>query len=153
MESSLLVDIGLSVITATIFAYLAKILKQPLILGYIAAGILIGPVGLGLVKDQHSIEVLSELGLAFLMFIIGLEIDLKKVIKAGRVVIIAGLVKVVLCGALGFAVASWLGYTGLTAGYVAVTCCFTSTLITVKLLSDKSELDTIAGRITLGSFF
>lgn len=84
MESSLLIDIGLSVITATIFAYLAKILKQPLILGYIAAGILIGPVGLGLVKDQHSIEVLSELGLAFLIFIIGLEIDLKKTDKSRK---------------------------------------------------------------------
>jgi Kef-type K+ transport system membrane component KefB len=150
MESSLLVDIGLSVITATLFAYIVKILKQPLILGYIAAGILIGPIGLGLIKDQHSIEVLSELGLAFLMFIIGLEIDLKKLIKAGKVVIIAGLVKVVLCGLLGFIVASWLGYTGLTAAYVAVTFCFSSTLVTVKLLSDKSELDTIAGRITLG---
>ncbi|HWP92044.1 MAG TPA: cation:proton antiporter [Thermodesulfobacteriota bacterium] len=150
MESSLLVDIGLSVITATLFAYIVKILKQPLILGYIAAGILIGPVGLGLIKDQHSIEVLSELGLAFLMFIIGLEIDLKKLIKAGKVVIIAGLVKVVLCGLLGFVVATWLGYTGLTAAYVAVIFCFSSTLVTVKLLSDKSELDTIAGRITLG---
>jgi Kef-type K+ transport system membrane component KefB len=67
------------------------------------------------------------------------------------VVIIAGrLVKVVLCKLLGFVVASWLGYTGLTAAYVPVIFCFSSTLVTVKLLSDKSELATIAGRITLG---
>ncbi|MBI2486397.1 MAG: cation:proton antiporter [Deltaproteobacteria bacterium] len=150
MESSLLVDIGLSVITATIFAYLAKILKQPLILGYIAAGILIGPVGLGLVKDQHSIEVLSELGLAFLMFIIGLEIDLKKLIEAGKVAITVGIIQVVLCAGGGFAVAYWLGYNGLPAAYIAVAFAFSSTMIAVKLLSDKSELDTIAGRIALG---
>lgn len=150
MEPSLLVDIGLSVITATIFAYLAKILKQPLILGYIAAGILIGPVGLGLVKDQHSIEVLSELGLAFLMFIIGLEIDLKKLIEAGKVATTVGIIQVVLCAAGGYGVAYLLGYEGLTAAYIAIAFAFSSTMIAVKLLSDKSELDTIAGRIALG---
>lgn len=150
MESTLLFDIGLSIVTASFFAYIAKILKQPLILAYIVAGILIGPVGLGLIKDEHSVRVLSDLGLAFLMFIIGLEIDLRKLMEAGRVVIIAGITQVLLCGALGFGVASWLGYKGLTAGYIAAAFAFSSTMIAVKILSDKSELDTIAGRITLG---
>lgn len=150
MESTLLFDIGLSIVTANFFAYIAKTLKQPLILAYIVAGILIGPVGLGLIKDEHSVRVLSDLGLAFLMFIIGLEIDLRKLMEAGRVVIIAGITQVLLCGALGFEVASWLGYKGLTAGYIAAAFAFSSTMIAVKILSDKSELDTIAGRITLG---
>ncbi len=150
MEPTLLFDIGLSIVTASFFAYIAKILRQPLILAYIVAGVLIGPVGLGLIKDEHSVRVLSDLGLAFLMFIIGLEIDLRKLMEAGKVVTITGITQVLLCGALGFGVAFWLGFNGLTAGYIAVAFAFSSTMIAVKILSDKSELDTIAGRITLG---
>lgn len=150
MHAHLLHDIGLCVIAATVMAYVARITRQPLILGYIGAGLLIGPVGLKLVQDQDSITQISELGLAFLLFIVGLEIDVKHLLKSGKVASIVGTVQVVVCAFMGWGLAKLLGYSGLPALYIGAATAFSSTMIVVKLLSDRSELDTAAGRITLG---
>jgi Kef-type K+ transport system membrane component KefB len=150
MHENLLYAIGLAIVAASVFAFLAQFLRQPPILGYITAGILIGPQGLKLISHEGDVTMISELGLAFLLFIVGLEIDLKKFARSGASSGIIGLFQVVLCSALGFLVASWLGYEGLTATYIGVTLAFSSTMIVVKLLSDRGELDTLPGRISLG---
>ncbi|MFH1758221.1 MAG: cation:proton antiporter, partial [Pseudomonadota bacterium] len=91
-QVDLLANIGLSIVVATAFALLAKALKQPLLLAYLIAGIIIGPeIGFGWVKDKESINLISEIGLILLLFIIGLEIDLKKLIASGRSLIISGI--------------------------------------------------------------
>jgi len=82
---SILFDIGVAILAATVLAYVARALRQPLLLAYIGAGLVIGPPGLGIVRDEKTIAELSELGLAFLMFIVGLEIDLKKLVSSGRI--------------------------------------------------------------------
>jgi len=146
----LLHDIGICVIAATVLAFVARLLRQPLILAYIGAGLLIGPPGFKWVQEQKSIEQISELGLAFLLFIVGLEIDLKHLIRSGKVSAILGTVQVVGCALLGWAAALALGFRGLPAAYLGVASAFSSTMIVVKLLSDKGELDTAAGRVTLG---
>ena len=146
----LLHDIGTCVIAATVLAFVARLLKQPLILAYIGAGLLIGPPGFKWVKEQESIAQISELGLAFLLFIVGLEIDVKHLIKSGKVSAIVGTVQVVGCAVLGWAAALALGFRGLPAAYLGAATAFSSTMIVVKLLSDKGELDTAAGRVTLG---
>jgi Kef-type K+ transport system membrane component KefB/voltage-gated potassium channel Kch len=150
MHGGLLHDIGTCVIAATVLAFVARFLKQPLILAYIGAGLLIGPPGFKWVQEQRSIEQISELGLAFLLFIVGLEIDVKHLIKSGKVSAILGTVQVVGCALLGWAAALALGFRGLPAAYLGVATAFSSTMIVVKLLSDKGELDTAAGRVTLG---
>ena len=146
----LLHDIGICVIAATALAFIARFLRQPLILAYIGAGLLIGPPGFKWVQEQKSIEQISELGLAFLLFIVGLEIDLKHLIRSGKVSAIVGTVQVVGCALLGWAGALALGFRGLPAAYLGIATAFSSTMIVVKLLSDKGELDTSAGRVTLG---
>jgi Kef-type K+ transport system membrane component KefB/voltage-gated potassium channel Kch len=148
-QQHLLHDIGLCILAATALAFVAKLLRQPLILAYIGAGLIIGPPGFGWVQDKDSITHISELGLAFLLFIVGLEIDLKQLIRSGRTAAILGTVQVVVCAVLGWATAWALGFRGLPAAYLGVASAFSSTLIVVKLLSDKAELDTVAGRITL----
>jgi Kef-type K+ transport system membrane component KefB len=151
----LLANIGLAFTTATVFAFLAKALKQPLLLAYLAAGVVIGPdIGFGWIKDKEAIEIISETGLILLLFIIGLEIDLKKLLGAGRPIIVTGVTQFLLCAAMGVAFAPLLGIAS-SAGnfdrtYFAVTLAFSSTLIVVKLLYDKFELTTLPGRITLG---
>lgn len=145
----LLHDIGLCIIAATSLAFVAKLLRQPLILAYIGAGLIIGPPGFGWVEDKDSILHISELGLAFLLFIVGLEIDLKQLIRSGRTAAVLGTVQVVVCALLGWGAAIALGFSGKPAMYLGVASAFSSTLIVVKLLSDKAELDTVAGRITL----
>jgi Kef-type K+ transport system membrane component KefB len=146
----ILVDIGVAILAATVLAYGARLLGQPLLLAYIGAGLLIGPPGLGIVQNDHLIAEISELGLAFLMFIVGLEIDLKKLVSSGRVGAPVAIGQVVLCSLLAFGAVRALGFEGLPALYLGVASAFSSTMIVVKLLSDKSELDTVDGRLTLG---
>jgi Kef-type K+ transport system membrane component KefB len=150
VHHGILFDIGLAIVAATALAYVARLLRQPLLLAYIGAGLLIGPPLLGLVHSEETISELSELGLAFLMFIVGLEIDLKKLVSSGRIGALVGTIQVVACAALTGAFVLALGYGGLPALYLGVASAFSSTMIVVKLLSDKSELDTVDGRLTLG---
>jgi Kef-type K+ transport system membrane component KefB len=154
-QHSLLSNIGLVFIIATAFAFIAKFLKQPLILAYLVAGVVIGPeIGFAWVQDENTIELISEIGLILLLFIIGLEIDLKKLLSAGRTVLITGIGQFLLCVGLGIGLALLMGFTPAGGNfdwlYLAVTLALSSTLVVVKLLYDKSELTTLPGRITLG---
>lgn len=149
IQRNILQDIGVCIVAATLLAYVARMLRQPLLLAYIAAGVLIGPMGFKLITAQRATEKLAELGLAFLLFIVGLEIDVKKLIASGKVASITTLVQVAGSAALGYAMALALGYSGLPAIYLGVAIAFSSTMIVVKLLADRSELDTLPGHLTL----
>lgn len=151
----LLYDIGVAVIAATLFGLFAHWLRQPILLGYLIAGALVGPeLGFGFVHAGESIEIISEMGLILLLFIIGLELNVKEVMAAGRQLLVAGFGQFLICLALGAGV-FWLCGMGLvgkrTDGlYLAIMCALSSTAIVVKLLYDKGELDTLPGRLTLG---
>ena len=147
---ALLYDIGLVIIVATILAILARWLKQPLILGYVAAGIIIGPTVLGLIKNQDSISILSELGITFLLFMIGLELDINKLKQMGLPATIGGTLQVLFTFLAAFGVTLLLGFKYIEAIYIGLVISFSSTLIVVKLLSDKGELDSLHGKIILG---
>lgn len=154
-QHSLLSNIGLVFTIATLFAFVAKVLKQPLILAYLVAGVVIGPeIGFAWVDNKETIELISEIGLILLLFIIGLEIDLKKLLGAGRTLLITGISQFLLCVAMGIGLAFLMGFAPRSGSfdwlYLAVTLALSSTLIVVKLLYDKFELTTLPGRITLG---
>jgi Kef-type K+ transport system membrane component KefB len=147
----LLNDIFLCIVVAWGLGFVARILRQPLILAYLGAGVVLGPVGLGWIESQSSIETISELGLIFLLFMIGLEIDLKKVVRAGRVILITSMIQVLGSAALGWLFFRYIGGEGgMESVYRAAALALSSTVIIVKILYDKRELDTLAGRITLG---
>ncbi len=150
LQPSIIFDISLVIIFATLFAYLARLVKQPLIPAYIVAGMVIGPLGLGLINDQGLIRALSEIGIAFLLFIVGLEVNFKKLKSVSSVSIFGGLVQVVATFVLGFAVALALGFNQITSIYAGLVVAFSSTMIVIKLLSDKDKLDTLHGRIVIG---
>jgi Kef-type K+ transport system membrane component KefB len=150
----LLTAISVSIVAAAALAFVARRLGQPLILGYIVAGALLGPhVGLGTITDEASIELIAEIGLILLLFLIGLEINLPRLLQAGRTITVSGLLQVPLCAGLGWLV---LGPVAAATGgrfdllYLALATSMSSTLIVVKLLSDKFEMATFGGRVTLG---
>jgi Kef-type K+ transport system membrane component KefB len=147
-------DITVSILFAWVLGLLAHFSRQPLILAYLVAGFFIGPFGMGWVKSQESISVISELGLIFMLFMIGLEIDLKKIVRAGAVILFAAggqLLGGCLLGVLFFVgVGLSLGGGAFDALYLTVACALSSTVIIVKVLYEKRELDTLPGRITLG---
>lgn len=153
MQSDILADIGKSVIAAGAIGFPAYILKIPLILAYIAAGIIIGPhIGLGIIKDFDSISKISEIGLVLLMFILGLEINLKKLLETGRTVLLTGAVQIIGSALLAFLFFYFVIYKSFTYEliYISVALTLSSTLIVVKILSDQMDLDSLPSRITLG---
>ena len=154
-ELTLLRDIALGIVFAALAAHVARLIRQPLILGYIAGGVLLSPrFGLGLVTSVESIDLISEIGLILLLFIIGLEIDLRELRRLGRSMLALGVGQFIINALLGLVFFSWLGYRP-TGGnfdllYLAIVVSLSSTLIVVKLLRDKFELKVLSGRLTLG---
>ena len=150
----LLYDMALCTVAAWMLGVLAQLVRQPVILAYLVGGFLIGPSCLKLVREQSSIETISELGLIFLLFMIGLEIDLKKIVRSGKVILVSAAIQIMGGTLLG--VMFFLGL-GLPLGggrwdalYLGIATALSSTVIIVKVLYDKRELDTLPGRITLG---
>jgi Kef-type K+ transport system membrane component KefB len=143
-------DITFCILFAWGIGLLAHFFRQPLILAYLIAGFVIGPFGMGWVKSQESISVISELGLIFMLFMIGLEIDLKKIVRAGRVILFAAGGQLVGACVFGVLFFIGIGLGGFDAVYLTIACALSSTVIIVKVLYEKRELDTLPGRITLG---
>ncbi len=154
VPSDLLSSIGISIAVAAVLAVLGWRLRQPLILAYLVTGVVIGPVGFNWVQNKESIQTVAEIGLILLLFIIGLEIDLKKLASAGLPVLLTGALQVPICIALGLGFFYLLGVRNSSGNYallyLAACMSLSSTLVVVKLLNDKFELDTLPGRITLG---
>ena len=148
--TDLLSSIGICVAAAALLALIGWRFRQPLILAYLVTGVVIGPHGLNFVTDQASIATVAEIGLILLLFIIGLEIDLKKLASAGPAVLLTGALQVPICIALGLGFFFLLGERNFPLLYLAACMSLSSTLVVVKLLYDKFELDTLPGRITLG---
>ena len=124
--------------------------RQPLIVAFIAVGILVGPSVLGWVSANDQIDLLAKFGITLLLFVVGLKLDLHIIRAMGSVALATGLGQVVFTSVIGYFIAVALGMTPIAALYVAVALTLSSTIIIVKLLSDKREVDTLHGRIALG---
>jgi len=150
----LIQNIAISIVTAWLLSIVARVLRQPVILAYLIAGFIIGPSGARLITSNESIGTIAELGMILLLFMIGLEIDLKKIIQAGRSIFITAAVQIgvgLFVGVLLFLLLG-IGKAGARwdAVYFAVVAALSSTVIVVTLLYEKREIDTLPGRITLG---
>ncbi len=157
---SLVEDIGICVVFAGILAIAFTKLKIPVIAAFLIAGIAVGPIGAKLVTDPTNIETISELGLILLLFLIGLEIDFRKLLASGRILILTGLLQYPLCIAFGIFftklliwmdIGSELLSTGsYTPLYIGIILAASSTLLVVKLFQQSFQLDTETGRVSLG---
>jgi len=135
---------------AGVVAFLAHRAKQPLIIAFILVGVIVGPSVLGWVAEVKPLELFAEIGIAILLFLVGLKLDINLIRSIGKVALLTGLGQVVFTSAIGFGIALLFGLEPIAALYVAVALTFSSTIIIVKLLSDKRELDELHGRIALG---
>ncbi|MFZ4714582.1 MAG: cation:proton antiporter [Bacteriovoracaceae bacterium] len=155
MAHGFLRDVGVSIVSAGVLGFSVYKLRLPLLLGYLGAGVVLGPhLGFGVITSAETISTLSEIGLILLMYILGMEIDLKKLMKAGKAVFVNGVTQFLGCALLALIYFQFFGFK-FGAGqfsliYLAVATSLSSTLIVVKLLSDRMELDTLTSRITLG---
>lgn len=143
-------EIAVILAIASVLGGLAVWLRQPLIMAFIAVGILIGPAGLGLVNATAEVELLAELGIALLLFVVGLKLEPDEINAVGSVAIVTGIGQMALTGGCGYLLSRLLGLSNVAAFYVAIALTFSSTIIIVKLLSDKKEIDALHSRIAVG---
>jgi len=125
-------------------------LRQPVLIAYIVVGIAVGPAGFGFVAAHDQIDLLAQIGVTVLLFVVGLKLDLNHIRHIGAVALATGLGQLAFTVAFGFVLVLLLGKAPMEALYVAVALTFSSTIIIVKLLNDKRELDSLHGRIAVG---
>lgn len=143
-------EIAALLVLAALVGFAGNLLRQPLIVAFIAVGILAGPTVLDIAKSPEPIDLLADLGIAVLLFLVGIKLDLKLVKTMGTVAIATGLGQVAFTSVFGFLICLALGLDAITSLYIAVALTFSSTIIIVKLLSDKREIESLHGRIALG---
>ncbi len=143
-------NLAIVVLIGAVFGVIAKIFKQPTILAYLATGIFIGAVGLFQVGGNETFKSFSELGIMFLLFLVGMEINYSSLRLVGRASLFVGLGQVLVTFFAGYFLAHWFGFAVLPALYIAIALTFSSTVIVVKLLSDKSDLNSLYGKISVG---
>jgi Kef-type K+ transport system membrane component KefB len=143
-------EIAALILVAAFVGLIGLLLRQPLIVSFIAVGILAGPDVLGLVSRAEYISLLSEMSIAVLLFLVGLKLDLKLVRTLGAVALATGLGQVTFTVVFGMLICMAMGMEWLPSLYVGIALTFSSTIIVVKLLSDKREIDSLHGRIALG---
>ncbi len=127
-----------------------RLLKQPLIIGYIVSGILVGPFVFDIIHESESLNLFSEMGISFLLFIVGLHLSPKVIKEVGKISLITGIGQIVFTSLIGYLFARLLGFASVTAIYMAIALTFSSTIIIMKLLSDKDALEKLYGKISIG---
>ncbi|MDN5327870.1 MAG: hypothetical protein PWP03_508 [Candidatus Woesearchaeota archaeon] len=127
-----------------------KLLKQPEIIGYILSGIIAGPVFLNIINSTETLATFSQIGIALLLFFVGLNLNPKTIKEVGKISLITGIGQVVFTSGVGFLILKLLGFNTITSIYVAIALSFSSTIVIMKLITDKRELDSLYARISIG---
>ena len=133
---------------AAAFAIIAKLVKQPLLVGYILGGVFLGMIGF--ISDSKMLESLSQIGVALLLFLLGLEMNIREMPSIGRTSVIVGIGQIIITFILGFILSMVLGIARIPSMYIAIGLTFSSTIIIIKLLSEKNDLSSLYGRISIG---
>ena len=143
-------ELSLVIVVTAVVSIVMRLVKQPLILGYIVAGLIVGPAGLNLIHSTDLFNSFSDIGIALLLFIIGLGMQIGELRKLGKVVIIGSISSLLTITMIGFATSSILGFSKTEAFIIGLCLFFSSTIIIVKLLSDKKEQNRLHGQIAIG---
>lgn len=144
------VELSLILVLATAISIATRIVKQPLIIGYILTGIIAGPYVLNIISSGEAIELFSKIGITILLFIVGLSLNPRVVKEVGKASVITGVGQVIFTAIVGFSIAVLLGITRIAALYIAIGLTFSSTIIILKLLSDKGDINKLYGKVSIG---
>jgi len=147
---NIFLQISIALLIVLGVSFIIRILKQPMIIGYIFSGIIIGPFLFNLLPHTGTLEIFSQFGIAFLLFIVGLHLNPKIIKEVGKISLITGIGQVIFTSLIGYFIGIWLGFSPITSLYIAIALTFSSTIIIMKLLSDKDSLDKLFGKISIG---
>ena len=149
-EIGLLVDLAVALAVALVAGGIAVVLRQPVIMGYLVAGMVVGPFALGLVREVAQVQTLAEVGVAFLMFTLGVEFSFAQLRSVGQVALLGGVAQVTLTVLAGAGVGQVIGLDMAQSLFLGSAIALSSTMVVLKILSDRAELDTLQGRIMTG---
>ena len=147
---SLFFELSIIIVVAAALSGLMRLLKQPIIIGYILTGLLLGPQFLNLIRSTETVSIFSEMGIAILLFIVGLHLSPREIKDVGGKAFITGSIQVLLTAFFGFLISRYFGFPYIESIYLGAAFSFSSTIIVLKLLSDKRDLEKLYGRITVG---
>lgn len=151
MEQDFLSSLGLIIIAGATFVFLGRFARVPTLVLYLFAGLFLGPLT-GLVEVSDSLHLISELGISLLLFLVGLELSFDRIRDVGRVAVAAGLGQVVFTAVGGVVICWALGFAWMESIFLATALTFSSTVVVVKLLQQKGDLNSLYGRIAVGIF-
>lgn len=149
-EYSLFFELSLVIGIGVVVAIIMRLLRQPLIIGHIIAGLIVGPFVFNFIHSFEIFNLFSEIGIAILLFTVGLNLSPVIIKKFGKIAVLTGVGQVVFTGGVGFLICLWLGYSPLVSLYMAIALAFSSTIIILKLLSDKGDLESLYAKISIG---
>jgi len=151
MEVNIFFQLALLFGLTVSIAFIMRLLRQPLMIAYIISGMVAGPLFLHTVENgSATFDTLAQFGVIFLLFLVGLSLNVNHIRHIGKAAIVTGLAQVVFTATIGYFILKTLGFTSVTSGYMALALTFSSTIIIVKLLTDKKDTETVYGRHVLG---
>lgn len=150
MPTDFFTELSIVIAIGAVISLIMRLIRQPLIIGYILTGLLVGPSIFNIVNDNPTIDVFASIGIALLLFIIGLGLNPRVIREVGKVAAIAGIAQIILTAVIGFAGGRVFGYGKTESVFVGLALAFSSTIIILKLLSDKKEQTRLYGKITIG---
>lgn len=150
MTPETFIEISIILVLTVAVSGIMRLLKQPLIIGYIVSGIIAGPVVLDIMSDMSTIATFSQIGIVLLLFMVGLGLNPKVLKELGKVSFITGVGQVLFTSIIGYFICRLLDFSVVSSLYLSIALAFSSTIIIMKLLSDKKELESLHGRISVG---
>lgn len=150
MENRLFIELAIMILVTVFVAGLMRVLKQPIIIGYILSGIVLSPYLLNVVDSVETIQTFAQIGVTILLFMVGLNLNPRLIKDVGKVSLITGAGQILITFGLGYLLMKILGFDNVVAVYVGTALTFSSTIVILKLLSDKGDIETLYGRISVG---
>jgi len=150
MSANIFTELSIVIAVGALISLFMRLIKQPLIIGYILTGLVVGPSLFNIINNDQTIGVFSSMGVSLLLFIIGLGLNPKVIKEVGRVASITGIVQIATSGLIGFGASRLFGYNKTESAIIGMSLAFSSTIIILKLLSDKKEHTRLYGKITIG---
>ncbi|PIR96239.1 MAG: sodium:proton exchanger [Candidatus Doudnabacteria bacterium CG10_big_fil_rev_8_21_14_0_10_42_18] len=149
-EFKLFYEITAVLVIAGLIAMLVSMLKQPSIIAFILTGLVVGPFGYVQLHAGATLDVLGQIGIALLLFMVGLELNFKQIKQLGKTALITGFGQIIFTATIGYFIVKLLGFSSVAALYIAIALTFSSTIIVVKLLGEKRDLQSLYARICVG---
>ncbi|MBU1029939.1 MAG: cation:proton antiporter [Nanoarchaeota archaeon] len=150
MNPEIFIELSKILIVTVLITGFMRLLKQPAVIGYILSGVIVGPFVFNMINSTNTLTAFSQIGIALLLFFVGLNLNPKVIKDVGKISLITGLGQVIFTTTIGFLISKLLGLSTIASLYVAIALAFSSTIIIMKLLSDKKDLESLYGRISIG---